>query len=298
MLCGRKWNEAFYSKPAPSTRRDAPAHYRSRLLRRSTNPGRASQNESPQNVSSSRGRRSRHPHRRNNAVRAKELQASYRSNKAKCIEQFLSSSPPPRCNIDKECLGDYFNAPPSLSSCNPPSWLPDHSSSAPLSAEIADITENEVRAQLRRAPSSSSPGPDRLPYKFWKMWPGSVPFLVSVFYACLLNNRIPDQWKSSTTILIYKKGDRSDPANWRPIALQYTIYKLMAAILARRLADHCISNSIISPLQKGFMPYEGCYEHSFLMRSIFNDSKRRHKILHIVFFVTKCFWLRTRPTSL
>lgn len=44
-----------------------------------------------------------------------------------------------------------------------------------------------------------------------------------------------------------------------------------AAILACCLA--CIDNSTISPRQKGFMPVEGCFEHSFLMNSLFEDSK-------------------------
>ena len=59
------------------------------------------------------------------------------------------------------------------------------------------------------------------------------------------------------------------------------------AILARHLASHCIEHHLISPLQKGFMPYKGCFEHSFILHSLMEDSKRRCTDLRIVWFNLK-----------
>ena len=130
---------------------------------------------------------------------------------------------------------------------------------------IVDIVPEEVFQQLRRLPSRSSPGPDRIPYMFWKNLLDVADLLARIYNICLMNKKIPIAWKNSTTTLIYKKGDREDPGNWRPIALQPTtcIYKIYTAILVHSLAQFCIDNSIISPLQKGFMPVEGCFEHCF-----------------------------------
>ena len=41
------------------------------------------------------------------------------------------------------------------------------------------------------------------------------------------------------------------------------IYKLLMAILAKRLTRWAIDNEILSPEQKSARPSEGCYEHSF-----------------------------------
>ena len=38
-------------------------------------------------------------------------------------------------------------------------------------------------------------------------------------------------------MLIFKKGDTSDLANYRPIALTNSIYKIIAAALQRRISD-------------------------------------------------------------
>ena len=37
-------------------------------------------------------------------------------------------------------------------------------------------------------------------------------------------------------------------------------------------------------MQKGFVPGEGCLEHSFLVRSVMEDARRRHLQLHVVWF--------------
>ena len=74
------------------------------------------------------------------------------------------------------------------------------------------------------------------------------------------------------------------PNNWRPISLQPTIYKVYAAILARRLASW---DEKISKSQKGFLPFEGCFEHSFIMQSILQDSKRRKRNAQILWLDLK-----------
>ena len=83
-------------------------------------------------------------------------------------------------------------------------------------------------------------------------------------------------------MLIYKKGDQAQPKNWRPISLQPTIYKVYPAVLARRLACWSLENRKISSAQRGFLPFEGCAEHSFLLRSALEDSKCCNKDITIV----------------
>lgn len=69
--------------------------------------------------------------------------------------------------------------------------------------------------------------------------------------------------------------------------MQPTIYKIYAAILARRLATWTIDEKKISNSQKGFLPFEGCLEHSFLLQSVFEDSKRRKRNARVVWLDLK-----------
>ena len=74
----------------------------------------------------------------------------------------------------------------------------------------------------------------------------------------------------------------TSPRKWWPISLEPTMNKIYAAVLARRLASWAIRNKTISTSQKGFLPYEGCTEHSFVLRSVVKESKRRQKNARVV----------------
>lgn len=84
-------------------------------------------------------------------------------------------------------------------------------------------------------------------------------------------------WKSSTTVLLFKSGDRNNLKNWRPLALGNTIAKLYAAIIADRIQAWATVGKRISPEQKGFLQYEGCLEHNFLLQTAIDDARRSNK---------------------
>ncbi|CAM5106671.1 unnamed protein product [Natator depressus] len=76
------------------------------------------------------------------------------------------------------------------------------------------------------------------------------------------------------TVLVYKKGKRDDPSNWRPISLCSTMYKLYASCLPSRITEWSVSRGAISSTQKGFMSCEGCYEYNFVLQTIIKTARR------------------------
>ena len=235
---------------------------------------------------------SRRSHQRNERKRrareASKIQRWYRANKKRCFRSISSEDKSPKCEIPLKELEDHFTVTPPPPPCSPPpDGFPETQGTYEPDELSYNVTPEEVKSQLKRLPSQSSPGPDGVPYYVWKSSPVAPELLSAVYTTCSINQRTPDSWKGSNTILIHKKGDTSCPSNWRPISLQPTVYKIYAAILAKRLATWAIDNKKISSAQKGFLPFEGCLEHSFLIESILEDSKRRRKDVRIAWLDLK-----------
>ena len=60
---------------------------------------------------------------------------------------------------------------------------------------------------------------DQLSILILQKCPMARTILHLIICECWRSRRIPECWKRSATILIYKKGDTSDPGNFRPITL-------------------------------------------------------------------------------
>ena len=145
---------------------------------------------------------------------------------------------------------------------------------------LRPVSQREISTRLGRM-TNSAPGRDRLEYRHIRMADGAFRVTAAIFNRCLRECRVPSSWKSATTVLIHKKGDDADPANFRPIALQSCLYKLLMAILADRVTAWAIDNGLLSDCQKSARPGEGCYEHTYLLSSVLKDARRNGKNVNV-----------------
>ena len=135
----------------------------------------------------------------------------------------------------------------------------------------AELTATEILTKLHAA-ANTSPGPDRVEYRHLKRVDPQCKILHLIFQRCLVESNVPQAWKDACTILIHKKQDPSDPANSRPIALMSCIYKLFMGTLGKRISSWATHHNILLPEQKSARPSEGCYEHTYLLKTIIQDT--------------------------
>ncbi len=79
-----------------------------------------------------------------------------------------------------------------------------------------------------------------------------TPCLVKLFLLCLLTSTFPSCWKYAFIQPVPKKGDRSNPSNYRPIALLSCLAKAFESILKRKIQKHLSSSNPLSDRQYGF----------------------------------------------
>jgi len=77
---------------------------------------------------------------------------------------------------------------------------------------------------------------------------------------------LPEEWKESIIVSIYKKGDKTDCSNYRGISLLPNTYKILSIILLSKLTTY--AEEIIGDLQGGFRCNRPATDHIFFIRQI------------------------------
>ena len=83
---------------------------------------------------------------------------------------------------------------------------------------------------------------------------------------CLDANRIPTEWTDANVILLFKKGEKEDLRNYRPISLLSALYKLFTKIITNRITDQLDSNQPAE--QAGFRSNYSTNDHLQVVQQI------------------------------
>ncbi|XP_023228043.1 uncharacterized protein LOC111628484 [Centruroides sculpturatus] len=235
--------------------------------RRQPRPQRSGNNQRPNNY---------------DAAEASRIQRLYCANKGKAFKE-ITRGPSRFCNINKATLTEHFT---NTNSCRripqepfaaslPPGPLP--TSNDPL---CGAFTPAEVAKRFAKCRNTTAE-PDGIRYYVWRRLDPQEHILSALFNAVLRIGATPTTWKTSTTILLHKKGNRDNIANWKPIALANILGKLYSACITSRLLRWCEKSDIISAVQKGFKRYNGCSEHNFNLQSAIQDARRKNHGCHM-----------------
>ncbi len=143
------------------------------------------------------------------------------------------------------------------------------------------ITCDEVQRQINKMKPNKACGPDGISPGVLSMLPAQwIVTLVTLFNSVFLSGTYPDSWTRATLYTLFKKGDKSNPNNYRGITIINSLAKLYDMILCDRL------NLWFRPFreQAGAQRKRGCLEHIVTLRLV-TDTARRRKIKLFVTFI-------------
>jgi len=89
---------------------------------------------------------------------------------------------------------------------------------------------------------------------------------------------LPEEWKESVIVPIYKKGDKTDCSNYRGISLLPSMYKILSSILMSRLTAY--AEEIIGDHQCGFRHNRSTTDHLFCICQILEKKWKYSKAVH------------------
>ncbi|KAK3548023.1 hypothetical protein QTP70_002688 [Hemibagrus guttatus] len=147
--------------------------------------------------------------------------------------------------------------------------------------KVDRIRKDEVRKALKRMKSGKAVGPDDIPVEVWKcLGEAAVEFLANLFNRVLESERMPEEWRRSVLVPIFKnKGDVQSCSNYRGIKLMSHTMKLWERVLEARLRKVVE----ICEQQYGFMPRKSTTDAIFALRILMEKYRDGQKELHCVF---------------
>ena len=120
---------------------------------------------------------------------------------------------------------------------------------------FTEISSSDVIKACKKMKKKLSRTPEGIPSLFiMNTIPSLVKPLTLIFNLSLKNNVIPSQWKNAFVVPIFKKGDRQQAGNYRPISLTSSFSRLFEAVLLDKMMSYVENHSLITEHQFGFLP--------------------------------------------
>ena len=126
--------------------------------------------------------------------------------------------------------------------------------------EVPPIMAWEVEAALRKMKNGKEAGKDQVNIETLKAGDETIAKQLAKLYTkCITERHIPKTWKETNMVIFFKKGNRKDIKNYRPICLLSYMYKLFTKIITTRLEKKLDENQPRE--QAGFRSKYSTTEH-------------------------------------
>ena len=126
------------------------------------------------------------------------------------------------------------------------------------------LSNDELEECLKSLKNDKAPGHDGIPIEGYQHSPTARVELFRIVHIMWDTEDIPPELIKGLFIMLFKKGERNDFGNYRAICLLCHAYKLLSAILARRL--HKQLEHILPDSQAGFRQARGTRDNVCILK--------------------------------
>ena len=127
--------------------------------------------------------------------------------------------------------------------------------------ELSDITFHEediIKAIKELDPYSSTPDGD-IPAKILTSCSEHLAIPLKMMWAeSFENGTIPPSLKNQFITPVYKKGNKTDPANYRPVSITSHLIKIFERVIRNHLVSFIEENGLMNKNQHGFRKQKSC----------------------------------------
>ena len=139
--------------------------------------------------------------------------------------------------------------------------------------------------------ASKATGPDGIaPRLLREAGQSIVPSLTRLINLSLTLAKVPKSWKTANVIPLFKKGEKSDITNYRPVSLLPSVSKILERIVFKSVYNYIKDNHLLSPHQSGFQCGDSTINQLSFLYHTFCEALDHKKEVRIVFCdISKAF---------
>ncbi|KAI5751635.1 hypothetical protein M8J77_009428 [Diaphorina citri] len=177
-----------------------------------------------------------------------------------------------------EAFAEYFSN--LLNTDKPNELLEFYPSVAPQ--DSPPPTFQEIKQIIKDLKNNKASGEDGIVAELWKFADNySILCLQKVIEEIWTTEKLPEDWSTAIIHPIHKKGDKSDPNNYRGISLLSVSYKIFSRALLNRAEP--VMDRQLGEYQAGFRKARSCAEQIHNIKSLISYTTVRSNPLVVTF---------------
>ena len=154
-------------------------------------------------------------------------------------------------------------------------------------SDIMNINVESVKLKLKSLNPNKSPGPDKISPRVLKELHNELALpLAYLFNLSLIEGKLPSAWKHAEVTAIFKKGNKSDPGNYRPVSITSIICRILESFIRDTIQIHMEKHNLYSKCQHGFRKRRSCTSQLLEVMEDFTsfmDNKQDFDVIYMDF---------------
>ena len=128
----------------------------------------------------------------------------------------------------------------------------------PSMSDIVFTVSGIVKLLSNLNPAKAS-GPDLVAARILKLVSMEIAHILCIIFQQSYNTcQVPLDWQQANVTGVFKKGDKTNPANYRPVSLTCIICKTMEHVIYSQIMNHVDRHHILVEFQHGFRSNHSC----------------------------------------
>ena len=176
-------------------------------------------------------------------------------------------------------------------SCSPLDYLSKFIPDVNCTFKFKTVYESDVLKLISSIPNGKATGIDNIQVRILKMSaPAIANSLSHLFNMSLSSGQFPSDWKLARITPLFKKGNKTEPGNYRPVSVLPVVSKFIERIVHQQLYRYLTANKLLCEQQSGFRKKHSCQTSLHkLTEQVYDDLYKGHVVGLIALDLKKAF---------